>query len=113
MWGTREARVRLRLVAIGVLGFTLMIAVEILTERGRIHLWDLLGDALQTALIVATAVACALLATRMQAQHEEKLTLLRDLETARAEGELWRRSRPTATSPGSAARSRSSSSCGG
>ena len=91
MLESRESRTRLVLAFIGVAAFVLMLAVEIVTEDGRIRILDLLGDALQTALVVATAVACALLATRMQSQHEEKLNLIRDLEAARAEGEAWRR----------------------
>jgi len=88
---SRETRTRLVLASIGVAAFVLMLGVEVVTEDGRIRILDLLGDALQTALVVAAAVACALLATRMQSQHEEKMNLLRDLESARAEGEAWRR----------------------
>jgi DNA-binding CsgD family transcriptional regulator len=91
MLASRESRTRLLLAAIGLAAFILMLGVEVATEDGRIRPLDLLGDALQTALLVATAVACALLATRMQSQHEEKLNLIRDLEAARAEGEAWRR----------------------
>ena len=32
----------------------------------------------------------ALLVQRMQAQHEEKIALIRDLDVARAEGRDWR-----------------------
>jgi DNA-binding NarL/FixJ family response regulator len=91
MLESRESRTRLLLALIGLVAFILMLGVEVATEHGRIRILDLLGDALQTALIVATAVACALLATRMQSQHEEKMNLIRDLESARAEGEAWRR----------------------
>ena len=91
MLDSRETRTRLVLASIGVAAFVLMLGVEVVTEDGRIRILDLLGDALQTALVVAAAVACALLATRMQSQHEEKMNLLRDLESARAEGEAWRR----------------------
>jgi len=86
----RESRVRLTLVAIGLAAFCLLLALEVWTDDEPVHLLDLLTDALQMALLVATAVACALLAVRMQAHHEEKLTLFRDLQTARAEGETWR-----------------------
>jgi DNA-binding CsgD family transcriptional regulator len=91
MLESRESRTRLLLASIGLVAFILMLGVEVATEDGRIRPLDLLGDALQTALLVATAVACALLATRMQSQHEEKLNLIRDLESARLEGEAWRR----------------------
>ena len=91
MLESRESRTRLVLASIGLAAFVLMLGVEVATEEGPVPTLDLLGDALQTALLVATAVACALLATRMQSQHEEKMNLLRDLESARAEGEAWRR----------------------
>ena len=91
MLDSRETRTRQVLAYIGVAAIVLMLGVEVVTEDGRIRILDLLGDALQTALVVAAAVACALLATRMQSQHEEKMNLLRDLESARAEGEAWRR----------------------
>ena len=64
------------LAAVGLAAFALMLGIEVVTDD-EIHVWDLLGDALQMALVVATAVACALLAFRMQAQHEEKLTPIR------------------------------------
>ena len=91
MLETREFRVRLTLVCIGLMAFGLMLGIEVLTEEDHVTLSDFLGDALEKALLVATAVSCALLAKRMQSQHEEKLSLLRDLDTARAEGEAWRR----------------------
>jgi DNA-binding CsgD family transcriptional regulator len=91
MLESRESRTRLVLASIGLAAFVLMLGVEVATEEGPVPTLDLLGDALQTALLVATAVACALLATRMQSQHEEKMNLIRDLESARVEGEAWRR----------------------
>ena len=86
-----ESRRRWLLVAIGVACFALLIFVEFATEGEHYDLADALGDALQTALIVATAVAVALLAGRMQTERDERLALTRDLELARAEGEAWRR----------------------
>ena len=91
MLGTRESRIRLALAFIGIAAFALMLAIEVATDDEPIGALDLLGDAAQMALVVATAVACALLATRVHSQHEERLTLIRDLELARAEGEKWRR----------------------
>jgi DNA-binding NarL/FixJ family response regulator len=64
--------------------------VEVLTEDEELELADLAGDALQTALIVASAVGVTLLTARFQAEREEKATLTRDLSVARAEGEAWR-----------------------
>lgn len=86
----RESRARLRLAFLGLAAFLLMLGLEVATDDEPIRILDLLGDAVQMALLVATAVACALLAFRMQSQHEEKLRLLRDLGLARAEGENWR-----------------------
>jgi DNA-binding CsgD family transcriptional regulator len=91
MLDSREARLRWTLAAVGAAAYALMLFVELVTDGGRFHLWDFLGDALQTLLLVATAVACALLAVRVQAQREDQLQLVRDLEQARAEGESWRR----------------------
>jgi DNA-binding NarL/FixJ family response regulator len=91
MLGTRESRLRLTLASIGVAAFGLMLALEVASDDEPIRVIDFLGDALQMALLVASAVACALLANRMHTQHEEKLDLIRDLEQARAEGEEWRR----------------------
>lgn len=86
-----EARRRWLLGSIGVGAFALLQVVEVATENEHLSLPDLLGDALQTALIVATAVALALLAGRVEREREERLELVRDLELARAEGEGWRR----------------------
>jgi DNA-binding CsgD family transcriptional regulator len=91
MLDARESRIRLALACVGLACFALMLGVEVVTEDEPIRLADLLGDALQMALLVATAVACALLAIRMQSHHEEKMNLIRELESARVEGEAWRR----------------------
>ena len=91
MLKTRESRTRWALASIGAAAFALMLWVEVATDDEPVRALDLLGDALQMALVVATAVACALLAFRIQSQHEEQMSLMRDLEMARAEGEAWRR----------------------
>jgi len=91
MLATRESRTRWALASIGVATFALMLWIEVATDDEPVRALDLLGDALQMALVVATAVACALLAFRMQSQHEERVNLIRDLEMARAEGDAWRR----------------------
>jgi DNA-binding NarL/FixJ family response regulator len=65
-------------------------ALEVLTESEAIEPMDLIGDALQTALIVATAVGVTLLTGRFQSEREEKAALSHDLKLARAEGEAWR-----------------------
>ena len=86
---TRASRTRLALVSVGIGAFVLLLALEVGTENEPIRALDLLGDALQIAVLVGTAVASALLATRMSAQHEEQVRLIRELGLSR--GEAWRR----------------------
>jgi DNA-binding CsgD family transcriptional regulator len=88
---TRESRIRWTLAGIGLVAFGGMLALEAFTDDEPIRSLDFLGDALQMALVVATAVACALLAFRFQSERDERTVLLRDLALARAEGEAWRR----------------------
>lgn len=85
-----ERSIRLRWLALAVGAFLLLMGLEVLTEEDEIAPVDLLGDALQTALIVAAATGVALVAGRFQAEREEKAQLIRDLEVARAEGAAWR-----------------------
>jgi DNA-binding NarL/FixJ family response regulator len=86
-----ETRKRWTLAAIGVVGFGLLLAVEHWTEDEPQTLADFLGDATQTALVVATSVAVALLAVRVDSDRAERRALARELELARADGEAWRR----------------------
>ena len=90
MTGLSERRIRWVLAGIGLGSFALLLTLEIATEEDEIGLFDLLVDALTIMLTISAAVGVALLTQRMHAQHEEKLALLRDLETARAEGNGWR-----------------------
>jgi DNA-binding CsgD family transcriptional regulator len=85
-----ERQIRWILASVGLGCFVLLLTLEIVTEEDEISLLDLLVDALAILLTIGAAVGVALLAQRMHGQHEEKLTLIRDLETARAEGEDWR-----------------------
>ena len=85
-----EARSRWILGSIGVATFVLLLVLEFATENEPYALADVVQDGVQTALLVATAVAVALLAGRMQSDREQRLSLTRDLEMARAEGEEWR-----------------------
>jgi DNA-binding CsgD family transcriptional regulator len=79
------------LVGLGAAAFVLLLTIELVTEDEPLRLLDALGDAAQTALLVATAVGAGVLATRLGAQHRDTLDLMRDLAQARAEGEAWRR----------------------
>lgn len=85
-----ERQLRWLLGAIGVGCFALLLAFEIATEPDEIRLPDLIVDAATILLTIGSAVGVALLVQRIHVQHEEKMTLLRDLEVARAEGEAWR-----------------------
>lgn len=85
-----ERQLRWLLAGVGAGCFALLTAVGIVSEGGDFTLLDFIDDTLTTLLTIGSAVGVALLVQRMQAQHEEKLALLRDLDIARAEGEGWR-----------------------
>lgn len=85
-----ERQVRWALAAIGFGCFALLLALEIATESDEISVLDMAVDALTILLTIGAAVGVAMLAQRMQAQHEEKMALLRDLEAARSQGDHWR-----------------------
>jgi DNA-binding NarL/FixJ family response regulator len=87
-----ERSIRLRLAGVALGAFLLLMTLEVVTEDEPIELADFLADALQTALIVATATGVSLLTLRFQQEKEEKQTLVRDLEIARSEGKAWRES---------------------
>lgn len=81
---------RARFAALGVGAFGLLLAVDVLTEGEPIALGEFLANALETGLIVASATGVALLTGSIRTEREEKETLSRDLQVARAEGEVWR-----------------------
>jgi DNA-binding CsgD family transcriptional regulator len=70
--------------------FALLLTLEIATESDDLSLLDIAIDALGILLTIGAAVGVALLTQRIQSQHEERIALIRDLETARAEGNAWR-----------------------
>ena len=82
---------RIALATLGIGAFGVLFGIEVLTEDEPLRVVDALGDALQIAILVATAVAAGVLATRLRAQREERLDLVRDLDEARAEADRWRR----------------------
>jgi len=90
MRGDDERRIRWLWGGIGGGCFLLLLLLEILTEADELDILDIAADALALALTVGAATGVALLVQRMQRQHEEKMTLLADLEVARSEGEAWR-----------------------
>lgn len=85
-----ERQIRWALAGIGSTCFALLLALEIVTEGDELSLLDLVVDGLSILLTIGAAVGVALLAQRMHAQHDEKMTLIRDLEIARVEGNGWR-----------------------
>ena len=85
-----ERRVRFLFGGIGIGCFALLLALEVFTQEDETTLLDFIGDAAGILLIIGSAVGVALLVQRIQTQHEEQMTLLRDLEIARTEGNGWR-----------------------
>jgi DNA-binding CsgD family transcriptional regulator len=85
-----ETSARLWSGALGIGAFALLMAIDVLTETEPRPLGELLGDALEIALIVASATGVALLSGSFQRERAEKEVLIRDLRMARAEGEAWR-----------------------
>ncbi len=85
-----EQQIRWLLGGLGLACFILLVTLEIVTEDDEIEVVDVLVDAVAIFLTIGAATGAALLAQRMQTQHEEKLALLRDLDIARAEGSEWR-----------------------
>jgi DNA-binding CsgD family transcriptional regulator len=85
-----ERKVRWLLAGAGAGCFALLLTLEVLTESDELSPFDLAVDALSILLTIGAAVGVALLAQRLQAQHEERTALLRDLKIARAEGDGWR-----------------------
>ena len=85
-----ERKIRWLLTGAGAGCFALLLLLEIVTEGDELSPLDLVVDAVGILLTIGAAVGVALLAQRMQAQQEEKVALLRDLEIARAEGDGWR-----------------------
>jgi len=87
---TSEISIRVRWGILGLGAFVLLLGVDVATEGEDIELGEFLADALQVALIVASATGVSLLTGRFEAEQEEKTALTRDLALARAEGEDWR-----------------------
>lgn len=85
-----ERQIRWALGTIGVGFFVTLLAIEIVTETNPLSVLDIAFDAVTLLLTIGSAVGVALLVQRMQAQHEEKIALIRDLEIARSEGRGWR-----------------------
>ena len=70
-------------------GFAVLVIAEILDDPDK-TLGDILLEMFQPAVIVIISVTVVRLFARMERQHEEQLSLLKDLEVARSEGAQWR-----------------------
>lgn len=85
-----ERQIRWGLVGLGLGSFALILGLEVAVETDEIRVLDLLVDAVHILLTIAASVGVALLVLRMNSQHDETMTLIRDLAIARNEGEKWR-----------------------
>ena len=87
----RELRTRWLFAGLGLFSYGALLTLIVATEGETLTLSDFLIDAVTILLTVGAAVGVGLVAHRVQSQHEEKLTLTRDLESARSEGNGWRK----------------------
>lgn len=76
-------------IAAIILGSALLIGLEIFEDPG-LTLSDILLELIQPTLIVVIAVAMVRLTDKVKQFHLEQRLLIRDLETSREEGMLWR-----------------------
>lgn len=76
-------------VAAIVAGVTLLMALEII-EEPHMTLPQILMEMIEPLLLVLTGAGVVYLMLRSRLQHEEQLSLIRDLEVARTEGAAWR-----------------------
>ena len=70
-------------------GVTLLMTLEII-EEPHLTLPQILMEMIEPLLLVVTGAGVAYLMLRTRLQHEEQLSLIRDLEVARTEGAAWR-----------------------
>jgi DNA-binding CsgD family transcriptional regulator len=72
-----------------VAGVGLLMTLEII-EEPEMTLGEILFELVEPTLIVMTAAGVVYLLGRVRRQHREQMSLMRDLEVARAEGAQWR-----------------------
>jgi len=70
-------------------GIGLLIGLEI-WEDPDMGFGEIMFEMIEPTIIVLTAAAVVHLLGRVRRQHQEQLTLIRDLEVARSEGAQWR-----------------------
>ncbi len=90
MTNARDRKFNWILGGIGLGSYACLLSLELLTETDDLQLGDVLVDALTLFLTITAAVGLALLVQRLHKDHEEKMTLIRDLAAARSEGKEWR-----------------------
>lgn len=86
-WIDRRSRVWALLAVFG--GIALFLALE-LREEPNMSALDLALELVEVVPIVVTSVGLVLLFRVAHRQREEQLTLIRDLEVARLQGQRWR-----------------------
>lgn len=86
----RQRQIRWLFGGVGAGAFAALLTLEIVTTVGGVSFLKLLLEATEILLVMAAAGGVTLLVQHMQTHQEEKMALIRDLETARAEGEGWR-----------------------
>lgn len=72
-----------------VAGVTLLMTLEII-EEPHLTLPQILMEMIEPLMLVVTGAGVVYLMLRTRLQHEEQLSLIRDLEVARTEGAAWR-----------------------
>lgn len=75
---------------VGIGCFALLMAVEAATQDEAVTLLDFAGDAVSLFLTIGAVTGVTLFLLRIQAQQDEQMALITDLEIARAEGNGWR-----------------------
>ena len=86
-WIDRRSRMWAAVAAIG--GIALFLGLEWLKEPGR-SAGDMALELLDIVPVVLTSVGVVILFQMSRRQREEQLTLIRDLEVARLQGQRWR-----------------------
>jgi DNA-binding CsgD family transcriptional regulator len=76
-------------IAAIIAGIAALMTLEII-EEPEMTATEILWEMIEPTILVLTAAAVVHLLGRMRRQHQEQLSLIRDLEVARAEGAQWR-----------------------
>lgn len=77
------------IVAAIIAGISALMMIELI-EDPTLTLNDILLEIIEPTLIILTVAGVLYLLGRTNRQHQEQLSLIRDIEVARAEGTQWR-----------------------